>query len=195
MKESIVSLPFRHYPKWLENTVATHYFERLSQVILWEQEHLVLYGKNVAVPRKVAFYGDVRVHYIYSKRLHHALSWLPELIEIKEALTRRLSLMFNSVLCNYYRNGEDYMGWHADNEPELGINPIIASLSLGATRKFVLRHRQTHQKITMMLAHGDLLIMQDTCQIDWQHALPKSRGCVSPRINLTFRTINNKEQK
>jgi len=117
------------------------------------------------------------------------LPWLPPLSAIKQKIEARCQTAFNSVLANLYRNGQDSMGYHADNEKELGVNPVIASLSLGETRLFKLRHKKRREQLDILLEHGDLLIMAGELQHHWLHALPKSRQEKAPRINLTFRNV------
>lgn len=122
----------------------------------------------------------------------HPQHWLSELDELRKLLEGRLGLRFNSVLANLYRDGHDSMGWHSDNEPELGDEPAIASISLGAERDFLIRNcdrRAAAEKHVIPLTHGSLLLMQGKSQQDWQHALPKRRKVLAPRINLTFRLI------
>ncbi len=165
-------------------------FKNLEVAIDWQHESLMLYGRQVRVPRLVAFYGDAGVHYRYSGLDHLALPWLHDLREIRDTLQSEFSQVFNSVLANFYRDGSDHMGWHQDNEPALGSNPVIASVSLGQTRRFKLRHKQTREVMAIDLTHGDVLLMQGACQHEYEHTLTKTAKPVAGRINLTFRQIN-----
>lgn len=161
----------------------------LLDEIAWQQEHYIIYGKEVAAPRLVAWYGDPQASYTYSGITHHPNPWLPELLLLKEHVEAVSQHSFNSVLCNLYRHGQDSMGWHADKEPELGRNPYIASLSLGQARLFKLRHFKTKETVDVVLKSGCLLLMGGELQHYWRHCLPKSARAVEPRINLTFRKI------
>ena len=139
--------------------------------------------------RKSAWYGDSGASYAYSGIRREPLPWTPELLTIKETCEEVANASFNSVLCNLYHDGNDGMGWHADDERELGFEPIIASISFGADRKFSFKHRITKERIDIRLAHGSMLIMRGQSQHAWLHALPKSKKVLEPRINLTFRNI------
>ncbi len=189
MSTHISNLPFKHYPRWLNKSSSEKLFNSLVKDIKWKTEKLEIFGRLVKVPRKIAFFGDKNVNYIYSKKTHYALPWIPSLFELKEKIQAKLESTFNSVLCNYYKDGNDYIGWHQDNEKDLGSNPIIASISLGTERKFLIRHSQTKQIKEFILSDGDLFIMFDDCQKNWQHSLPKCPKNHSPRINLTYRKI------
>lgn len=162
----------------------------LAAAISWHQESIALFGRRVTVPRLCAWYGDVGVAYRYSNSTHRANGWLSELEVMRDQLLARLGIGFNFVLANLYRTGQDAMGWHADDEPELGARPCIASASFGAARRFCLRARddRTH-RVDLMLEHGSLLLMWGRSQRDWQHALPRMRAARGPRINLTYRCV------
>lgn len=158
--------------------------------IAWQQTPIRIFGKEVMQPRLTAWYGDPGASYTYSGTAHSPIPWAGLLLPIKKAVESAAQTTFNSVLLNAYRNGQDSMGWHADDEPELGPNPIIASLNLGQTRRFILRHRQNHAfKLEYALGHGDLLIMAGALQHHWQHAVPKEKHADQLRINFTFRRI------
>jgi alkylated DNA repair dioxygenase AlkB len=149
----------------------------------------------VASPRLSAWYGDPGAIYSYSGLRLEPLPWTPVLLEIRQVVTDLAETPFNSVLLNLYRDGQDSMGWHSDAEPELGRNPVIASVSLGAVRRFVLRHKKRkEQHIALELESGSVLVMGGALQHYWRHALPKIRQAVGPRINLTFRLIQRLEQ-
>lgn len=177
----------RLYPKYFEQ----HSFNELRDSLSWETHQIRLFGKTHALPRLVAWYGDADTQYRYSGITHKALGWHPTLAALRDRLAQDFAEQYNSVLCNYYRNGQDGMGWHADDEAQLGPEPSIASISLGETRQFQLKHRfdATKRRIQLPLQHGDLLIMQGALQSQWYHSLPKTRRELGGRINLTFRQI------
>ena len=174
---------------FLSKTEADLQFEILKKSIEWKQEGMKMYGKEVLFPRLMAWYGEPHTRYRFSGRTFEPLPWTGELLDIKQGIEPICKTTFNSVLLNYYRNGQDSMGWHADDEKELGRNPIIASLNLGAARKFQLKHNETKEKIELILEHGSLLIMQGEMQHYWKHQVPKQKEVVGERINLTFRWI------
>lgn len=149
-----------------------------------------MYGKKVLFPRLTAWYGDNDKPYSFSGITLSPNPWTKELQEIKNKISLHTSVNFNSVLLNRYRSGNDSISWHTDAEPELGINPTIASVNFGATRKFQLRHIKTNEKLEIELSHGSLLIMEGELQHFWQHQVPKTSKPIGERINLTFRLIN-----
>lgn len=167
-----------------------HYLAALQQDMLWKQEPITLFGRQVMQPRLTAWYGDTGKSYTYSGITMQPMPWTPDLEAIKERAEQVTGYNFNSCLLNLYRNGLDSMGWHRDNEKALGPEPAIASVSFGAARIFRFRN-YLHQKevISTELAHGSLLLMAGSTQTHWQHALPKSRSVDKVRINLTFRNI------
>jgi len=154
-----------------------------------QQESIRLFGKTVLQPRLARFYADEGVSYVYSNREFRGEAWTPELIELKGKIEEIVAVEFNSALINYYRNGNDSMGLHADNEPELGKNPIIASVNFGASRKMVFRKNGTKEKFEVILNDGDLLLMSSALQHQWKHEIPKQRKIDEPRLNVTFRRI------
>lgn len=164
---------------------------QLTAEIHWQQENIKMYGKVHAVPRLSAWYGEAGKSYTYSGITTHPEPWTPLLLSIKQRLEAVSGIVFNSVLLNRYRSGADGVAWHSDDEPELGLQPVIGSLSLGETRDFDLRHktRQPVQKHRMPLAHGDYLLMAGATQQHWQHQVPKSKKVLGERLNLTFRVI------
>lgn len=170
-------------------TEADRLYDVLFHQLAWQEEDIRIFGKWVKVPRLMCWYGDVGTQYTYSGVNHQPLPWHPELLAIKETIERQCDCIFNSVLANLYRDGNDSMGCHADDEPELGINPTIASLSLGADRRFKMHHKKTKQSFTINLQHGDLLAMGGACQQFWLHSVPKTKALTAPRINLTYRKI------
>lgn len=188
----LVSIPNGEYiylPDFFAKPESDNYFQALKNGVLWKQESMNMYGRQVMFPRLTAWYGDNDKPYSFSGITLKPYSWTDELLEIKNKIEPIASANFNSVLLNLYRNGNDSISWHTDAEKELGMNPVIASVNFGATRKFQLRHVQTKEKIEIELAHGSLLIMQGELQHFWQHQVPKTSKPVGERINLTFRVI------
>ncbi len=182
-------LCLRYYPDLFHSCQASWYRE-LFESLPWRQEYAHLFGKTMAVPRLVAWMASPGRSYRYSGIVHHGDGWSPLMQTILTRVEAVAGQQFNSVLANLYRDGADSMGWHADDEPELGPDPVVASLSLGAERRFSLRHRdRSCPPISMSLAPGSLLIMEAGCQRHWQHQIPKTRRQVAPRINLSFRHI------
>jgi alkylated DNA repair dioxygenase AlkB len=177
------------YGKILTSKEANQYFDLLMQNILWENDEVIIFGKHIVTKRKAAWYGDSDYLYTYSNTTKQALAWTKELSELKQIVEELSGTKFNSCLLNLYHNGNEGMGWHSDDEKSLGKNNTIASLSLGAERKFSFKHKQTKQIVSLVLEHGSLLIMKDATQRNWLHSLPKSKNVTLPRINLTFRTI------
>jgi alkylated DNA repair dioxygenase AlkB len=162
----------------------------LRSRIDWQQEDIVIFGERRRVPRLVAWHGDPGTAYTYSGTAHEPLPWTPELQGVRHLVEAVTGHRYNSVLLNLYRDGRDGMGWHADDEPELGHEPVIASVSLGATRRFKLRHRGSRSAAgTLDLAHGDLLLMAGATQHHYLHAVPKTARPAGVRVNLTFRWV------
>jgi alkylated DNA repair dioxygenase AlkB len=165
-------------------------FESLRRTVIWQQEAIVIFGARQLVPRLVAWHGDPGARYTYSGTTHEPLPWFPALQRIRDRVQWLSGAHFNAVLLNLYRDGRDSMGWHSDDEPELGPSPVIASVSLGATRRFCLRHRRRKdQKVDLSLGHCSLLLMAGATQQHWLHAVPKTARPVGERINLTFRLV------
>lgn len=181
----------RLYRHWWSEARAAELFEILYREIAWQQSHIRMHGKIVAVPRLDVWYGDPGRRYRYSGVQFNPQPWTPTLKAIKVELETRECLTFNSLLANLYRSGRDSVAWHSDDEPELGHNPVIASLSLGAERRFTLRHKTRKElpPVRLDLPAGSLLIMAGPTQHHWQHQLGKTARAVGPRINLTFRTV------
>ena len=175
-------------------------FEALSRDVPWQQREIKLFGRALLEPRETAWIGDPHAVYTYSGRLNEPAPWPHKLADVRARVVEHTRSELNCVLCNRYRDGHDSMGFHADAEPELGLNPVIASLSLGATRRFQLRHRKARPgdranhgdqlaKLDLDLPSGSLLIMRGTTQQHYRHGVPKQPSILSPRINLTFRRI------
>ena len=178
-----------YYGKILAYQEANQYLDLLMQNILWKNDEVILFGKHIVTKRKTAWYGDSDYLYTYSNITKQALPWTKELYGLKQMVEEFAGVKFNSCLLNLYHNGNEGMGWHSDDEKSLGKDNTIASLSFGAERKFLFKHKQTKQIISLVLEHGSLLIMKAATQRNWLHSLPKSKNIVQPRINLTFRTI------
>lgn len=174
-----------HHPGWWPDAEET--FALLQTEIAWEQRDITMFGRTMPTPRLTAWMGEGS--YTYSGITHGPAPWPLTISAIRDRLIAEFGIRFNSCLANLYRDGSDSMGWHSDNEPELGRRPTIASVNFGARRSFVIRHRGTKQRWTYELGEGDLLIMRDESQEEYAHAVPRTARPVGPRINLTFRTI------
>lgn len=180
-----------YYPSFFSSDKASDYLKRLSSETSWQQDSITLFGITHLQPRLTALYGSNNKPYSYSGITMFPKQFSPTLQEIKYAIEKVSEVHFTTVLLNLYRNGNDSNGWHSDNEKELGTNPVIASVSLGASRVFHLKHKTIKtptQKI--VLEHGSLLLMKGTTQEYWLHQIPKTKKEVGPRVNLTFRIIN-----
>ncbi|WP_045375903.1 alpha-ketoglutarate-dependent dioxygenase AlkB family protein [Vibrio campbellii] len=174
-------------PHFLGHLDADRCFSQLRATLPWQQESIMMFGRSVLQPRLQAWHGHAA--YTYSGLTMTPHPWTPELIELKRRSEAIAEVKFNSVLANLYRHGQDSMGWHQDNEPELGRNPVIASINLGETRRFVLRNLHCKTQLEYELSHGSLLIMAGELQHHWKHAVPKTAKPKGERINLTFRQI------
>ncbi len=177
------------YPNFFTKSESDIFFQKLKSEIEWKQESMNIYGKKINFPRLTAWYGDNDKPYSFSGITLSPKVWNEELVSIKSKIEPIAKVDFNSVLLNRYRDGNDSISWHTDAEKELGINPVIASVNFGATRKFQLRHIKTKEKLEIELTPGSLLIMQGELQHFWQHQVPKTSQKVDERINLTFRVI------
>jgi alkylated DNA repair dioxygenase AlkB len=165
-------------------------FTALRTKVAWRQDHLKMFGNLIPVPRLESWVADEGLDYTYSGIHHEPDPWIDELVELRDLSSSHAETRFNSVLCNLYRDGSDGVDWHADDEPEFGPMPVIASWSLGATRRFDLRRVDDHSnKVELELHHGDLVIMSGTTQELWRHRVPKTKKPVGERINLTFRLV------
>jgi len=175
---------------WLSPHEADALHAALQGGVAWEVHHLRIFGRNVAAPRLSCWIGDAAAVYAYSGTRFAPRPWPAALAQVRERLADALGEPFNSVLANLYRDGRDAMGWHSDDEPELGPAPVIASLSLGATRRFAFKSRGAPaHRLTLELNHGSLLVMRGATQRRYAHALPRTAKPIGPRINLTFRHI------
>lgn len=163
--------------------------ESLYSDLPWEGGVIKLFGKTHEIPRKQVMFADKGYHYGYSGKELTVSDWNEVVLKVKERIESNYNLDFNACLANLYRDGEDSNGWHADNEKELGENPIIGSVSLGGTRVFKLKHLKTNSRIDFEMTSGSLLIMGGEMQHYWKHQIPKTKKMVNPRINLTFRKL------
>lgn len=178
-----------YYGIILNTRQAAHYLEWLLKTIPWKSDEAVVHGRHIITDRKVAWYGDKAYAYTYSHTTKLALPWTTELLELKTKVEQISNAAFNSCLLNLYHNGNEGMAWHSDNEKALGKNTTIASLSLGAARKFSFKHKVSQQSVSKILEHGSLLVMKDETQTHWLHRLPPTKKVTRPRVSLTFRTI------
>jgi alkylated DNA repair dioxygenase AlkB len=178
-----------YFSDFFSPSEANSLLERLKQEVTWQQEKINLYGKVHNVPRLTAWYGDPAKTYIYSGITVTTLEWIDPLLAIKKRIEDVSAYSFNSVLLNRYRNGSDGVSWHADDEPELGQNPVIGSVSLGEVRPFKLKHKSLNEKREIPLKHGSYLLMKGSTQHHWLHEIPKSKKVLNERINLTFRNV------
>lgn len=179
-----------YYPHFFDKPEADHIFAQLNNEIPWQEDTIRVFGKEYQQPRLTALYGNEGKSYSYSNIKMEPHLWSPLLQKIKLVVEKSTNTKFTSVLLNLYRDGKDSNGWHADNEKELGLNPIIASLSFGAERVFQLKHNSIiGLKQNILLEHGSLLLMKGTTQHYWKHQIPKSNKPIGGRINLTFRVI------
>ncbi|MSP85055.1 MAG: alpha-ketoglutarate-dependent dioxygenase AlkB [Flavobacteriaceae bacterium] len=179
-----------YYPHFFEEQKSEELFKELLQTIPWQQDDIKVFGKVHAQPRLTALFGNDGKPYSYSNIKMQPHSWNPILRDLKQKAEAISATDFTTVLLNLYRDGKDSNGWHADNEKELGVNPVIASLSFGAERYFHLQHNtDKNLKIKILLEHGSLLVMKGTTQHFWKHQIPKTAKPIGSRINLTFRSI------
>lgn len=180
----------RFWPGFFDAATSDAYLRALTDNIVWKQEAISLYGKSINLPRLTAWYGDEGRVYSYSGITVHPLAWTADLLAIKSRVELAAGVMFNSVLLNMYRSGADSVSWHSDDEPELGTNPVIASVSFGGERVFQFKHKHDADlRAAVTLTHGSLLLMAGATQHYWKHQIPKTKKPVEPRINLTFRII------
>ena len=188
-------LPFdgevNYYGSIMTIEKAQEYYKKLLQHIDWENDKAIIFGKLIITKRKVAWYGDQPFDYTYSKTTKSALPWNKELLELKKMVEAKTGETFNSCLLNLYHSGEEGMAWHSDGEKDLKKNGAIASLSFGAERRFLFKHKETKKNVSVQLEKGSLLVMKGSTQTHWLHRLPPTKKVKTPRINLTFRTIES----
>lgn len=179
-----------YYPNFLKETEATSIFDKIYHETNWQQDDIKVFGKTYPQPRLTKLFAENTTHYTYSNLTMHPVLFPHFLLDLKKQIELVAEAQFTSCLANLYRDGQDSNGWHADNEKELGINPIIASLSLGQARWFHLKHRaDKNLKTKLLLTSGSLLLMKGTTQHHWLHQVPKTKRTIEERINLTFRKI------
>ena len=185
-----------YYPKFFTISQSQHYFQQLLEEINWRNDKIRIFGKWLEQPRLTALYATNKNPYSYSGLTLTPAIYTPTLYEIRNTIKHKTGLNFESCLLNLYRNGQDSNGWHADDEKELGTNPVIASVSFGEERIFHFRHKAEKQlKRKILLENGSLLLMKGSTQHFWKHQLPKSKRVLNPRINLTFRNIEGTTKK
>jgi alkylated DNA repair dioxygenase AlkB len=175
----------------LNNEEKLEYYDNLLNNIDWRNEVVLMFGKEITTKRKVAFYADHGIEYTYSNKTKKGLIWNSTLLKVKEAIEQRTNVKYNACLLNLYHNGNEGMGWHSDDENEIIPNSSIASISLGAERKFSFKHKTTKETFSILLENGSLLEMKGTIQSNWWHAMPKTKKVLTPRINLTFRQMKS----
>jgi alkylated DNA repair dioxygenase AlkB len=178
------------YPAFFSAAAADRLLQQLRETTRWRQETIRLHGRAIAVPRLTAWYGDEGTRYTYSGIENVPLPWTAPLLEVKRAVQPPSGVVFNGVLLNRYRTGQDSVSWHGDDEPAFGAEPVIASVSFGGTRVFELKHRtRTELRASVELTHGSLLILRGGTQANWLHRVPKIATPVAERLNLTFRQV------
>ena len=180
------------WPKWLSPEQAERCYQQLAQQLNWQQPAIKIFGKAVLIPRQQVWMGDPHCSYKYSGVLFEPEPWHPLVWQLTDRVNQLCQTHFNSVLLNWYADGQQHMGWHSDDEAELGQDPQIASLSLGQQRFFDLKHKTCGTQLKLELGHGSLLLMAGQCQQYWQHRVPKMASAKEGRINLTFREIKQK---
>nr|AWJ66335.1 DNA repair system specific for alkylated DNA [uncultured bacterium] len=178
-----------YYGKILNHQKTQHYLDRLLETIPWQNDEAFIFGKHFVTKRKVAWYGDDNYSYTYSNATKQALAWTPELLELKSLAEKITKTTYNSCLLNLYHDGDEGMAYHSDDEKALGKNTTIASMSFGAERKFLFKHKTTKDKIEVFLEAGSLLVMKENTQQHWMHRLPPTKKVKRPRVNLTFRQM------
>lgn len=181
--------PVEFRPGFLDGPEADRLMDTLRREVPWEQRQAIVYGERHAIPRLERWYGDADADYGYSGQRLERTDWYPALEALRDRLSDEVGERFNGVLANLYRSGDDRVGWHADDEEELGPAPVIASISLGDTRRFRIRHRDTGTVAAVDLDHGSLLVMGGLTQQRCEHEIPRTSRPVGERINLTFRRI------
>ncbi len=182
----------RYFGRVFGYEAATAHLQSLIAEVPWQQDEVVMFGKRIITKRKVAWYGGNGLAYTYSGTTRQALPWSPDLLQLKTRVEAETGESYNACLLNLYHNGEEGMSWHSDDEDTIVEGSAIASVSFGAPRRFLFKHRQSGQKVALQLEHGSLLLMQGQTQQHWLHSLPKQRRETRPRVNLTFRKMKEK---
>jgi alkylated DNA repair dioxygenase AlkB len=178
-----------YHGRILNSEQAHHYLDRLLHRIEWKNDEAVIFGRHIITKRKAAWYGDEGYAYTYSNTTKQALPWTKELLQLKQKVEEVSGETFNSCLLNLYHTGQEGMAYHSDDEKTLGKESAIASLSFGAERRFLFKHKQTKETTSVLLESGSLLLMKGATQTNWLHRLPPTKKVSGPRVNLTFRTI------
>ena len=189
-------LDLNNYPwmlteRWMSSPETDYWLIRLFDDLVWEQPIIKLFGSSNVIPRKTCFLAEEEITYTYSGVSHTATRWPEWFLPMVRRVNSSVEHSFNGCLLNLYKNGNDRMGWHSDNEPDLDLSKSIASLSLGETRDFSFKHRTKSHRIIFPLNDGDLLVMHPACQEEWLHSLPSRKRVQGLRINLTFRCYRN----
>jgi len=184
-----------YYGPVMPREVADHYFDVLMREIAWRQDEAIIFSKKIITKRKVAWYADHAFSYTYSRTTKTAIPWIPALLKLREIVQSESGERYNSCLLNLYHDGSEGMAWHSDAEVDLKPQGAIGSLSFGADRNFSFKHKHTKEKVSQILQHGSLLVMKDSTQTHWLHSLPPTTTVHTPRINLTFRTIEPNPRK
>lgn len=194
LNETINLLPFdgevNYFGRIVDEAKQRFYFEKLFNEIEWKNDEAFIFGKHIITKRKVAWYGDREFSYTYSNATKSALPWTKELLELKAISEKLTGETYNSCLLNLYHDGNEGMAWHSDDEKALAKNGAIASLTFGAERKFCFKHKKNGERVDIFLENGSLLVMKSTTQTNWLHRLPPTKKVKTPRINLTFRTMD-----
>ncbi len=183
-----------YYGPILSHAQANYYFNILMEDIEWRADEAIIFGKKILTKRKVAWYGDEAFSYTYSKTTKYALPWTEALLFLKQLAEKQTGESYNSCLLNLYHSGEEGMAWHSDAEKDLQKNGAIASITLGAERKFAFKHKQDKSVVSIVLENGSLLLMKGSTQQHWLHRLPPTKKVQRARINLTFRMINTNQK-
>jgi len=179
-----------YHPDFFSSEESKFLFDQILETSNWRQQTIKLFGKTVMQPRLISFYGDEGISYTYSGLTLKGDIWTNALIQVKNKIEQVCDIKFNSALLNLYRDGKDSMGWHRDNEKELGLNPVIASISFGAERKFQFREYQSKKNIVSIFPNdGSLILMKGETQNNWEHSVSKTKKDVGARINITFRRV------
>ena len=193
-KIPLVDANIHYCAQFFDAASAAELLRDLIATTPWETHFVRIFGREIPAPRQSSWHGDPHCSYRYSKVRYEPKAWTPALTQVRNILAMTGIGEFNCVLANFYRSGSDSMGWHSDSEPELGPDPLIASVSLGAPRRFCLRHKMGPDKHELLLTSGSLLVMAEGAQKNYQHALPKMANVGAPRVNLTFRQIASESQ-
>jgi len=182
-------LKIRIEDNFFDSNQSDEFLNKLIKNLSWESMMIKMFGKDLRIPRLQCWIGDEGCDYKYSGKKLNRQDWSSELLQIRKKIFKDLKIDFNSVLANYYRDGKDSMGWHSDDEKELGPNPTIASISFGSERNLYFRNKITKETISIPQAHGCLIVIDGKTQKNWQHSIKKTQKIIGPRINLTFRNI------